>query len=86
MSRFYEEAQERRLHAHIARELGVTPEVLDNHPYQLDANESDDGVTYSWRVEWDDVPPPGVDVHGAPGSQWSNISEMHEPDGPEEME
>lgn len=84
MSRAYEEereqTQELRLNQHIARELGISLDVLEDHPYRLDENSSDDGVVYSWRIFWHKSPPAGVTAHGAEGSQWSDISEMHEPD------
>lgn len=72
-SRQLEEAAERRQAAYIAGAVGCPVEALDDHPYQLDENASDDGVVYSWRVLWDDTAPPGVSTEGAPGSLWTDI-------------
>jgi hypothetical protein len=88
MSRSFEEAQEevheRRLNEHVAQQLGISIEILDEHPYQIEEvsgdNADNEGVVYGWRVMWDDVPPEGIAVHGAEGSQWSDISAA--PDGP----
>ena len=74
MSRAYEDMMERRQHEYVARELGITIEVLDGHPYQIEENASDDDVVYGWRVLWDETAPPDVDAHGAPGSLWTNIN------------
>ena len=84
MSRFFEEAQERRLHEYVARQLGVTVEVLDDYPYQIDENVSDDGIVYGWRVQWDEAAPPGVTAHGAQGGQWSDIAVDHDDPDPED--
>ncbi|MCU6455977.1 hypothetical protein LPN01_18015 [Sphingomonas sp. A2-49] len=82
MSRAYEDAMERRSDEYVARALGVSVEALDDYPFQLDENASDDGVVYGWRVLWDEEAPPGVDVNGATGSQWSDIPAA--PDEPDE--
>ncbi|NBW07265.1 MAG: hypothetical protein EBR82_04490 [Caulobacteraceae bacterium] len=68
-----EEAMERRQDEYIARQLGVSVEVLDDHPFQIDENASDDGLVYSWRILWDDRAPEGVPVHGHTGYLWSEV-------------
>ena len=73
MSRAYEDAMEQRRDEYVASALGVSVETLEDHPFELDENASDDGVVYGWRVLWDDEAPPGVDVNGAAGSLWSDI-------------
>lgn len=81
VSRAFEEAQERRLKQqqdeHVARHLGISIEVLGDHPYEIEENSGDsadnEGVVYGWRVLWDDLPPEGVAVHGEEGSYWSDI-------------
>lgn len=80
MSRHFEEAQERRLTAYIAGELGISVDVLDEYPFDLDENASRDGVVYNWRVLWNDEVPPGVDAHGHEGNRWSDIDIRHEDD------
>lgn len=82
MSRAYEEAMERRRDEYVAGALGISPDVLDDYPFQLDENASDDGVVYGWRVLWDEEAPPGVDVNGTSGSLWSDIPAA--PDEPDE--
>ena len=82
MSRAYEDAMERRRDEYVASALGVSIETLEDYPFELDENASDDGVVYGWRVLWDDEAPSGVDVNGAAGSLWSDIPA--EPDGPDE--
>ncbi|MEZ0498330.1 hypothetical protein ACAX61_18805 [Sphingomonas sp. IW22] len=82
MSRAYEEAMERRQDEYVASALGISIETLDDYPFQLDENASDDGVVYGWRVMWDEEAPPGVDVNGADGSLWSDIPAA--PDEPDE--
>ena len=82
MSRAYEDAIERRRDEYVASTLGVSVETLEDHPFELDENASDDGVVYGWRVLWDDEAPPGVDVNGAAGSLWSDIPAA--PDEPDE--
>ena len=81
MSRFFEEAQERRLHEYVAGELGVPVAVLDAYPYQLEENASKDGLVYNWRVCWEDVPPQGVTAFGPERHQWSDINVKSENDG-----
>lgn len=81
MGRAFEEAQERRLarkrDEHVAQQLGISVEVLDGHPYEIEENSGDsadnEGVVYSWRVLWADVPPKGVAAHGKEGWYWSDI-------------
>ena len=82
MSRTYEDAMERRGDMYVARSLGISVETLDDYPFQLDENASEDGVVYGWRVFWDEEAPPGVDLNGAAGSLWSNIPAA--PDQPDE--
>ena len=73
MSRAYEDAMERRRDEYVASTLGISIEMLEDYPFELDENASDDGVVYGWRVLWDDEAPHGVDVNGAAGSLWSDI-------------
>jgi hypothetical protein len=82
MSRAYEDAIERRSDEYVARALGISVETLDDYPFQLDENASDDGVVYGWRVLWDEEAPPGLHVNGAVGSLWSDIPAA--PDEPDE--
>lgn len=74
MSRFMDDVRERRRHEHIARELQITPEVLDNYPYELDA--PDPGI--AWHVLWKGDAPPGVGTKGAKGSIWSEVHPFYE--------
>lgn len=82
MSRAYEDAMERRRDGCVASALGVSVGTLEDYPFQLDENASDDGVVYGWRVLWDEEAPPGINVNGAVGSLWSDIPAA--PDGPDE--
>ena len=82
MSRAYEDAMQRRSDEYVAGALGISVETLDDYPFQLDENASDDGVVYGWRVLWDEEAPPGLDVNGAAGSLWSDIPAA--PDEPDE--
>ncbi|KQN83017.1 hypothetical protein ASE90_09720 [Sphingomonas sp. Leaf67] len=82
MSRAYEESMEQHRNAYIAQALGIDVDTLDDYPFELDDNASNDGLVYSWRVLWDDEAPPGVDVSGDVGSLWSDIPVA--PDGPNE--
>ena len=82
MSRAYEDAMKHRREEYVASALDVSVETLEDYPFQLDENASDDGVVYSWRILWDEEAPPGVDVNGAPGSLWSDIPAA--PDEPDE--
>lgn len=72
-NRQFEDAAERRQDAYIAGRLGVTVEMLDDYPYQIDENASDDGLVYSWRIMWEDTAPEGVTVYGEAGSLWSEV-------------
>jgi hypothetical protein len=74
MSRFMDDARERRRHEHVARELRITTEILDNYPYEVDADER--GMI--WRVLWTGTAPPAVTTNGAKGSLWSEIHPHHE--------
>ena len=73
MSRAYEEAMERRRDAYVAQALGISVATLDDYPFDLDENASDDGVVYGWRVLWNKEAPPGVDANGTSGLLWSDI-------------
>ena len=57
MSRAYEDTMERRRDEYVASALGVSVETLDDYPFELDENASDDGVVYGWRVLWDEEAP-----------------------------
>lgn len=89
MNRFFEDAQERRLDEHVAQQLGISIELLNEHPYQIEEDTGDsadnEGVIYGWRVVWDDTPPEGVAVGGAEGSQWSDISPAPDDPNPDEL-
>ena len=58
MNRAYEDAMERRSDEYAAGALGISVDTLDDYPFQLDENASDDGVVYGWRVLWDEEAPP----------------------------
>ncbi len=77
-NRQLEEAQEQRLREHVARELGISVEILDEHPYEIAA--ANHGIV--WRITWDDTAPPGAEAHGAIGTQWSDIHPLYEPEEP----
>jgi hypothetical protein len=78
-NRQLEEAQEQKLHEHVARELGISVETLDEYTYETD--EANYGIV--WRITWKDTVPPGVEAHGAVGTQWTDIHPLYEPDDPE---
>ncbi|MBW6525164.1 hypothetical protein KZ810_16845 [Sphingomonas sp. RHCKR47] len=81
MSRAYEEAMERRRDAYVAQALGISVDTLDDYPFDLDENASDDGVVYGWRILWNGEAPPGVDANGTSGLLWSDIpAALDEPD------
>lgn len=82
MRRAYEDVMENRRDEYVASALGVSVETLEDYPFELEENASDDSVVYGWRVVWDDEAPTGVDVNGAAGLLWSDIPA--EPDGPDE--
>lgn len=73
----FEDKRQVALDAHVAKQLGISVDVLDDHPYRIEPNIGDDGTEYSWHVFWEDDVPEGVVVHGAPGSQWSDIAVGH---------
>ncbi len=79
-NRQMEEAAEQRLSSYIAQQLGVSIDALDEHPFQIEENASDDGIIYSWRILWDDTPPEGVTTYGAPKALWSEIHPADESD------
>ncbi len=89
MSRALEEAQERQRHEYVARELGISADVLDEHDWELEENSGDaadnEGVVYGWRVLWKGTPPEGVTVQGAEGSQWSDIAVEADEEDPDEL-
>lgn len=72
-NRQLDEAVERRRDECIARQLGVSVEVLDEYPFQIDEHSSDDGVVYGWRILWEAAAPEGVEIHGPRGSLWSEV-------------
>lgn len=72
-NRQLEDAMARRQHDYVASQLGISSEVLDDHPFQVDEHTSDDGVVYSWRILWDQTAPEGIAVQGTFGSFWSDI-------------
>lgn len=75
-SRQLEELQEQRIHEHVARELGVSVEVLFDYPYEIEATS----LGTVWRVNWDQDVPAGVAAHGAAGTRWSDIRPLYEPE------
>lgn len=84
MSRALDDALEARQDAAIARALGISVDALDEHPYEIDENASDDGLVYSVRLLWSTTVPEGVDASGAYGSRWTDIHLDDEPDEPGE--
>ena len=79
-NRQLEDAQERRFHEHVARELNVHVELLDDFPFEVSEHATSDGAPICLRLLWDLAPPPGVKASGPEGAQWSDINFMHEPD------
>ena len=55
-------------HAHVARELGIDPEAMRNHPYDLELRKSG-----SLLVRWHDQAPDGVIREGKLGSYTTPI-------------
>ena len=82
MSRAYDDVTDLRRDAHVAQALGISLDTLNDYPFEIDANASDDGLIYSWHILWDDRAPPGVAVNGDIGSLWSDIPEA--PDASDE--
>lgn len=74
MSRFMDDARERRVHEHVARELEIAKAILDDYPYELD--EANHGIV--WRLLWEEAAPPGVQTNGARGSLWTDIRPQYE--------
>lgn len=80
MSSLFEDAEERRSREHIARALGISLDELDEHPYNIEENSSDDGLVYSWRIFWEVSPPEGVSAFGPEGGQWTDVAVQHDED------
>lgn len=80
MKRLLEEEQEQKRDEYVAQELGISVDVLQEHDFEI---EEDFTI---WRVKWRGTPPLGVEVHGAEGTQWSNIAPFYEPDPEDSME
>jgi hypothetical protein len=75
-SRQLEDLQEQRIHEHVARELGVSVEVLFDYPYEIEATS----LGTVWRVSWDQDVPAGVAAHGVAGTRWFDIRPLYEPE------
>lgn len=69
-----DEMIQRRLDRYVATSLGISTELLDQHPYELDEESGTPSTGFQWRIVWEDAPPPGVSVNGSPGSLWSDIA------------
>lgn len=72
-SRQREDQQERRRAKGVASYLGISVEALEQHPYEIERTPAR-FAGYSWRVVWQDTPPPGVKVEAASGTQWTYIA------------
>jgi hypothetical protein len=60
MSNQFDDEMERRADARIAAYLGLTEEELSRAPFELDTDESDDGVVYSLVLTFLDDADPAV--------------------------
>ncbi|WP_260597191.1 hypothetical protein [Sphingomonas endolithica] len=79
MSRAYDDHMEtvnaERERAYVAGQLGIDPDMLDEHPYTLDyATTNDGGIVTAWLLNWDDDAPEGVNAEGNSGSLWTSIA------------
>ncbi|WP_428670528.1 hypothetical protein [Reyranella sp.] len=81
-NRQLEEAYERKSDEHVARELGISVETLNDHDYEVE--EANHGIV--WRINWQGAAPPGVKTYGSIGGQYSDIAPLNEPDEPEDPE
>lgn len=68
-----QDAMARASDQRMADHIGISVDTLEDYPYQLDENVSDDGLVYGWRILWENGAPPGITAHGAPGSLWTDI-------------
>jgi hypothetical protein len=65
----------RQQHEHIAKQLGISHDVLDLHMYRI----IDAGLGFDpprWRILWDGDAPEGVRTMGEGDHRWSEIVEM----------
>ncbi len=58
------ESNRAELDCHVAQQLGISTDDLDDHPYELDEHASDDGVLYGWAIRWEGTAPPGIEPVG----------------------
>jgi hypothetical protein len=58
------ENQQAEIDRHVADELGISVSDLEEHPYEIEEDASDDGLVYGWAIRWEDGPPPGVETNG----------------------
>lgn len=84
MSRAYndhiDELNDQRERDHIASSLSVDLETLDDYPYTLDHQTTNDGMITALIVSWDDKAPPSVTPYSDAGSLWSSIPPMSDGD------
>lgn len=80
----YEAMSEAKERAYVAQALRIDPETLDEHPYELTENGTNDGIVTSWDLYWEDTPPEGVSTEGAEGSLWTSIAPDYSDDGDHE--
>lgn len=76
------EIRQKEIDRHVAGELGIAVSDLQDHPYEIDENASDDGVVYGWAITWDDEAPPGVSEDG--GVTVIQACHAEDPEGPED--
>jgi len=59
-SRELEDRQEKMVEERVAKELGITPEELRETAYEIIDNSSDDGLIYSYFIEFSEESPKDV--------------------------